>query len=551
MLRPVLLTCLFILATYLYLKLRYKRFTQYASLPQLPPTLLLGHLKTMDEYIRRGAADRHPDYIFSDMHEALGRPPLMFVDLRPINRPMVLITNHEIAEQVSRASELFPTSPPKSFLKYLEPLIGPTSILASHGDEWKVLRKRFSPGFAPKHLGTLLPCILDKTSLFISHLDHFARTEAEFPLVPLVVNLTFDIIGSVIMDVDLEAQHLDSSKQSELVRLYSELLATYNDDKADYPWWLMPRTEMKRRQLGKRIDGLIKTVIHQNLVNKSRKLAVSDTSRSILSLSLDDTESLSSKLIDVTCDQLKTFLLAGHDTTSVTLAWVFYELSLNSTGLAKVRAELNSLFGTDASPEAIRARLLLPDGAALLQKMTYISAVIKETLRLHPPAATARMSEHGTGFSIHTPEGQEYCLDGMIIYNCETILHRDVSVYGVSANQFVPERWLNEGDGTLEADSTTRRVPASAWRAFERGPRNCIGQEFATMEARVIIAYIARRYDFTKVGLGEVVRDGDGRLMKDCEGNFQVKSPLYNTRQVTSKPVDGMRVKVRRAVYVS
>ncbi|KAI0109157.1 cytochrome P450 [Nemania sp. FL0031] len=547
MLKPAFIASFLVIATYLYLKLRQKRFRQYASLPQLPPTLLFGHLKTMNEYIRRGEADCHPDVIFSNMHEALGRPPVMLVDLRPISRPMVIVANHEIAEQVSKASNLFPTSLPKTSLTHLEHLIGPSSIIASHGDEWKMLRKRFSPGFSPQHLGTLLLCILDKTLPFISHLDHFARTQEEFPLVPLLIDLTFDIIGSVIMDVDLEAQHLDLSNQGELVRLFSELLAAYSDDKSDYPWWLIPMTEMKRRRLGKRIDALLKAIIHRKFAEQRGKLAASEKSRSILALSLGDTECLSPELVNVTCDQLKTFLLAGHDTTSVTLAWVFYELSLNPSALATVRAELDSLLGTDASPEAIRTRLLSSDGAALIQKMTYISAVIKEALRLHPPAATARQSKQGAGFSVRTPEGQEYCLDGIIIYNCETIIHRDPSVYGDSANSFVPERWLNEVDELLEINAASRKTPASAWRPFERGPRNCIGQEFAIMEARVIIAYAARRYDFAKVGRGEVVRDKDGQPIKDPKGNFQFKSPLYNTRQVTQKPADGMRVKVKMA----
>ncbi|KAJ2990196.1 hypothetical protein NUW58_g3073 [Xylaria curta] len=535
---PVLLAFLFVLATYFYVKLNHKRFSQYASLPQLPPTLLWGHLKTMNEYIQRGEPDRHPDMNFSDMHNALGRPPLMFIDLRPVSHPIVVIANHEIAEQVSKASSLFPTSLPKGSLKQFEHLIGLASILGSHGDEWKTLRKRFGPGFAPQHLGTLLPCILDKTLPFISHLDRFAHTQEEFPLVPLAVNLTFDIIGSIIMDVELDAQHMDSSNQGELVRLFSELLTTYNDDKADYPWWSTPMTSIKRRRLGKRINMLIKAIIHRKFDEQRKELATSDKSRSVLALSLGDTKALSQELVDETCDQLKTFLLAGHDTTGVTLAWVFYELSLRPSALAAVRAELDSLLGTDSSPEAVRDRLLEPDGAALVQKMTYISAVIKETLRLHPPAATARLTEHGTGFSVRTPEGQEYCLDGVTIYNCEAIIHRDPSVYGDSANSFVPERWLAEG---------ARGIPASAWRPFERGPRNCIGQEFANIEVRVIIAYAARRYDFTKVGLGEVTRDGDGQPMKDPDGNYEFKSPLYNTRQVTSKPVDGMRVKVKMA----
>ncbi|KAJ8132862.1 hypothetical protein O1611_g762 [Lasiodiplodia mahajangana] len=548
MLKPALLASFIVIVTYLYLKLRYKRFSQYASFPQLPPTLLFGHLKTVDQYTRHEAADCHPDVIFSDMSEALGRPPLMLVDLRPISKPMVVIMNHEIAEQVSRASTLFPTSPPKVSFKHLEHLVGPTSILSSHGDEWKMLRKRFNPGFSPQHLGTLLPCILDRTLPFISHLDHFARTQDEFPLVSLIVDLTFDIIGSVIMDVDLEAQHLDPFNQGELVRLFSELLAAYSDDKADYPWWLIPRTELRRRRLGKRIDVLLRGIIHRKFAEQRGELATGEKSRSILALSLGDTESLSPKLVDVTCDQLKTFLLAGHDTTSVTLAWAFYELSLNPSALATVRAELDSLLGPDTSPEAVRARLLSSDGAAIVQKMTYVSAVIKETLRLHPTAATARQSEQGAGFSVRTPEGQEYCLDGMIIYNCETIIHRDPSVYGDSANSFVPERWLNELGGLPDINAASRgKTPVSAWRPFERGPRNCIGQEFAIMEARVIIAYAARRYDFIKIGLGEALCDGDGRPIMDAQGNFQVKAPLYNTRQVTAKPVDGMRVKVKMA----
>jgi cytochrome P450 len=80
---------------------------------------------------------------------------------------------------------------------------------------------------------------------------------------------------------------------------------------------------------------------------------------------------------------------------------------------------------------------------------------------------------------------------GVSVFNCVTSIHRDPQIYGETANEFVPERWLH---GAAEA------IPASAWRPFERGPRNCIGQELANIEARVVIALVARRYDFSKVG---------------------------------------------------
>lgn len=60
MLRPITLAAIALLFTYLFSRLRHKRFKQHAKLPQLPSSLLLGHLKTLDELTKRGAADRHP-----------------------------------------------------------------------------------------------------------------------------------------------------------------------------------------------------------------------------------------------------------------------------------------------------------------------------------------------------------------------------------------------------------------------------------------------------------------------------------------------------------
>jgi hypothetical protein len=64
------------------------------------------------------------------MLSSIGRPPLMFVDLRPINPPLVLIASHDIAEQMSKPSKIYPLSPPKSpTWKHMMPIIGSTSIL--------------------------------------------------------------------------------------------------------------------------------------------------------------------------------------------------------------------------------------------------------------------------------------------------------------------------------------------------------------------------------------------------------------------------------------
>lgn len=365
---------------------------------------------------------------------------------------------------------------------------------------------------------TLLPCIVGKIPKFVQHLDILAETGHDFSLVGLGTNLAFDIIGAVVMGVDFEAQPDDASQQGELVRLYVELYSTFWNEAANFPWWMIPKTAMRRRRLGQRINVLLDDMIHSKYAE--HKALGGDQSRSILSLSLQDATDLTPELLNETRDQIKTFLLAGHDTSSITLAWAFYWLSRSPRALRAVREELDGLLGTESDPETVYAKLLSPEGPDLVRRMAYISAVIKEILRLHPPAATARYVKPGTGFTVRTPDGNDYCLDDMIIYNCESLIQRDPNVYGKSHNYFNPERWLGDADHS--------GIPAGAWRPFERGPRNCIGQDFAMIELRVIIAAVARRYDFVKVGLGELSLDAQGQPTLDENGILIAKSDLYS-----------------------
>ncbi|KAM7191691.1 Cytochrome P450 [Rhypophila sp. PSN 637] len=560
MLMPVLFTAATLLFSYLctkVTKLRYLRFAQYAHIPQLPTSLLWGHLKTLGEFTKRGINDRHPalDNIFEEMWEAKGKPPILFVDLRPLSAPMLLVTTHEVAEQVSRPSKLFPLSTTKSpTWTHMAPIIGMTSILGKEGHEWKNIRKRYTPGFTSRHLWTLLPLILDQTKPFIQHLDHFAATNEVFPIETLISNLTFDIIGAAVLDVDLNAQHMDRSQQGEVIRLFWDLLRTYGDDKNNLPWWLIPRVHYKRRRLGKRIDTLVRALVYQKYAEaKSQRSSNSTTTTvnnsqpkalsSIVALSFQnlDTETLlnPSELTE-TSDQVRTFLFAGHDSLTSSLQWSFYELSRTPRALEAVRKELDSVLGPETDPAAICARLL-SHSEDIFPKMQYINAVIKETLRLHPPASTVRLAAPGSGFTIRTSTDgkKDYLVDGLILYSCQSIIQRDPAVYGDNADKWVPERWL---------EKNASDIPAAAWRPFERGPRNCMGQELANLESRVIIAIVARQYEFVKVGLGEsVLSDKEKGPGVDEYGQFKVREELYNTRRITAKPVDGTLVRVKLA----
>lgn len=411
---------------------------------------------------------------------------------------------------------------------------------------------------------------------YFAVLDGFSKTGEEFPLDQATTNLTFDVIGAVTMGENMNAQDFSSSGQDQLINMFKEMIKSmkstehsiavtanlevaYEDDKLQAPWWLAPLVHLRRRRLGTRISQKLRQIVRRNFdemrsVNHGR--ASSDSPRSILALSLQETESLTPELMEETCDQLKTFLFAGHDTTSTTIIWSIYELFRTPRALKAVRDELDTLFGPATDSASVQEKLLAPGGGELIHRMTYISAVIKEVLRLYPPAGSVRVSKPEAGFVVSTPQG-DYNLDGNWIYLNHTIIHRDRAVFGETANDFVPERWL-QSDGVA--------CPPSTWRPFERGPRSCIGTELANIEARVIIAMLVRRYEFIKVGLGQMELDGSGQPIVDGKGQSKVKSDLYSvsirslhavrrkeqvlnlisqTIRITAKPVDGMMMKVK------
>lgn len=330
-------------------------------------------------------------------------------------------------------------------------------------------------------------------------------------------NLTLDIIGAAVMGVELNAQQLDASKQGELARLFTEIVQTYHDEKSNLPWWLAPFTTSKRYRLAKRTDALVKEVIQRGY-DELKEEAKGNRSRSIVALSIQDAEALTPQLLSETADQVRSFLFAGHDTNANMLQWAIYELSRTPRALEAVCDELDEILGPAVDPASICATLV-ERGEQLLPRLQYVNAVVKETLRLHPPAATVRMTPPGSGFTVRAPTGEEYNLDGTAMYSAQSIIQRDPSVYGDTADAWVPERWLGDA---------AKSIPASAWRPFERGPRNCIGSELANLESRIIISIVARNYDFVKVGLGESALDEKGFPTLDDNGQYKVRSNLYN-----------------------
>lgn len=182
-----------------------------------------------------------------------------------------------------------------------------------------------------------------------------------------------------------------------------------------------------------------------------------------------------------TMNQIKLFLFSGHDTTSSTVCYIFYILATNAAVLARVRAEHTSVFG----PDIFEAASIVISNPSLLNKTPYTVAVIKEVLRMYPAVSGTRAGE--PDFSVTDDANRNYPTEGFLVWDNPQAIHRDPA-YWPRPDDFWPERWLVAAGDPLHPIT-------GAWRPFSHGPRNCIGQELAMVEMKVIMVMTARRFD--------------------------------------------------------
>lgn len=175
---------------------------------------------------------------------------------------------------------------------------------------------------------------------------------------------------------------------------------------------------------------------------------------------------------------MPTLTTLGHETTSGLLSFLFYYLLKTPHAYKKAQQEVDEVIG--------KRKITIDD----LPKLRYISAVLRETLRLRPTAPAFALRPHPTK---NTEDPVTLGRGKYALHKDESVvvllakLHRDPEVYGPDAEEFKPERMLDENFDKL---------PKNAWKPFGNGLRGCIGRPFAWQEALIVVAVLLQNFNF-------------------------------------------------------
>ena len=341
----------------------------------------------------------------------------------------------------------------------LRPAIG-ESLFIAEGAHWRWQRRAAAPVFSHRNVSALAPVMSAAAETSLARIE--AADKRASDIYAEMVRATFDITASVT----LSGSALFSS--DEVHRAIDAYIAAAGKlslfDILGLPMWV-PRPS--RVMAGASLKQM--KTIADDAVNSRRSAGAGDVPDLLdLLLEGEDPETGRSMSTAELRDNLLTFIVAGHETTALTLAWAFYLCAFDQDVQDKARAEAQS---------ALQGRTAT---AADLPNLPYCRMIIDEALRLYPPAALVSR----TAQAPDTLAGREVKKGDTVMIPIYA-LHRNALLWD-DPDAFRPERFAE-------------KPQRYAYLPFGDGPRICIGASFALQEAVIILATLLAKRRFFPV----------------------------------------------------
>jgi cytochrome P450 len=373
----------------------------------------------------------------------------------------------------------------------LKPMFG-EGLVTSEGELWKRQRRLAQPAFHRQRLGATVAVMVRRTDEVLERLDAFADSGRPFDLHAQMSALALLIVGEVLFGADLTGDAARVGPEvSQILEVLTHRMRTLWQL---VPIWVPTPGSIRFHLSRARLDRIVAKVI-------ASRRAPSDgpPRQDLLSMLMEarDAETGAGMSDRQLRDEVMTLFLAGHETTANALTWTFVLLAGSPEVEARMHAEVDQVLA-DRSPQ-------LEDVA----RLGLLARVIDESLRLYPPAwvvtRTALAPDVIGGYRID--EGDNLLL-------CQYLTHRHPDFWE-RPEAFDPDRFLPERSAGR---------PRFAYFPFGGGPRQCIGNQLALLEAAVVLARIAQRFQIALVPGHEIVLDPS----------------------ITLRPRNGVQVRVRR-----
>jgi len=358
----------------------------------------------------------------------------------------------------SRASDFHRTMTQK---RLFGRIVG-NGLIVSDGDHWQKQRRLAQPAFHQRQLVNYMDAMQRITA---QHVQEWPRNQV-FDFDTAVTALTLNVVAVTLLGSQPPSEiGAISAALSESQRATVKLMKLG----VPIPEWLPTSSNRRLKRSVRAMDSVILPVIAE----KRRK--ADDSAADLLSMFIAAVDAYDGKwrMTDREVrDEAVTMLLAGHDTTANLLTWTIYLLGKHKDVYAKLQREVDEIFGgKEPSVEGLR-------------RLTYTDMVLREVMRLYPPVYLI-LREPVRDLTLGEFEFQK----GQMLMLSPWLLHRDPKNF-VDPEVFNPERFAN--------DQVAMR--AEAYIPFGAGPHRCIGNNFAVIEALIILVRIARELDIQLAG---------------------------------------------------
>ncbi|XP_064405389.1 cytochrome P450 3A24-like [Halichondria panicea] len=400
--------------------------------------------------------------------------------------PFLAVTDGDMLKQIMvKEFNCFPDRP---LLALTKKGSAPRGLLSARGEEWKTARHTLSPSFSAAKMKAMVPQIEKSVETLADIFREQADSAESVNVCRIFGNYTMETILMMAFGQSVDIQRGESD---EIVEAARKIFLLSDERKSTFlvlvilplmhafPWLeFFLRFLVSQTQLAK-YSKIISSVAKQ-LVRQRRNSPIPQKYKDLLQSMIEAIKDDQMKLTD---EQIvahsTTFLLAGYETTSNTLAYVSYLLALNPIIQEKLQQEIDNYF--DNNPEAP------PYEAA--QEIEYLEKVIHETLRLHCPVGSIlRYCQKSTVLNgVTVPKG---VIVDVPVYT----IHKDPR-YWPNPEVFDPERFSPE--------EKSKRPPLS-YIPFGYGQRKCLGMRFALLEAKLALIHLLRRFTFTQTPDTEV-----------------------------------------------